>query len=488
MAWGHIKNMFFEAERQCFFRPLNGKRRELVAACIRTLYDRLHGPGADYSQALNRDALRDILIPAIQEHSSLLIPGEAGADDELGDIDSGDANLLAGALIRSFLKDGWLETFGDHVGLVTAYRFTRPGKLFAEALWSLSRLRTRSRQRNVRGCRNALEAARKNVDAYDLIDAYDYAEKVISDLSERVDYFLEMSRGLMSQATRTPWDEFMEFLDKFEKDFKKQMTADNVERHRQSIRDAINKLRSIDQDQFNSLEQQLADLASWANPDGEAISKLDWILERIEDMVEAACDTKFPELRRAMSAYVRHSASLSQQGMMLRSGQARYGFARAISEISERSPEEQTTLLSKLGDALAATGVRLLDPASFKIKTTSQRRKATAITVTPRVTRDSKLAAAITRAEAGAFALSNDEVVLAIRRELRLRNRPMRLSTLPLNSATEVLKAMQAVEAIRSLRVPDMRATKLKDRLMSPFYSSDDYQIETCDEPDNSSR
>src|SRR5574343_1608303 len=229
--------MFFEAERQNFFRPLNGKRRELVAACVRSLYERLHGPGADYSQNLNRDNLRDVLIPAIQEHSNEIV-GESNSDeDELGNIDSGDAQQLAGALIRTLLRDGWIETFGDRVGLVTAYRFTRPGKLFAEALWSLSRLRTRSRQRNVRGCRNALEAALKNVDAYDLVDAFDYAEKVISDLSEGVDYFQELVRRLMSEASNTPWDEFIEFLDRFEKEFKKQLTADNVDRHRQAILD-----------------------------------------------------------------------------------------------------------------------------------------------------------------------------------------------------------------------------------------------------------
>lgn len=144
--------MFFEAERQNFFRPLNGKRRELVAACLRSLYERLHGPGADYSQNLNRDSLRDVLMPAIREHAAEVIGDGLAEDDDLASIDSNDVQLLAGALIRSLLKDGWLESFGDRVGLVTAYRLTRAGKLFAEALWSLSRLRTRSRQRNVRGC------------------------------------------------------------------------------------------------------------------------------------------------------------------------------------------------------------------------------------------------------------------------------------------------------------------------------------------------
>jgi hypothetical protein len=44
--------VFYEAERQNFFRPLNGKRRELVVACLRSLFERLHGAGADYSHNL----------------------------------------------------------------------------------------------------------------------------------------------------------------------------------------------------------------------------------------------------------------------------------------------------------------------------------------------------------------------------------------------------------------------------------------------------
>ena len=479
--------MFFEAERQSFFRPLNGKRRELVAACLRSLYERLHGPGADYAQNLTRDSLRDLLMPVIHDHANEVVGEASHDDDELASIDSGDVQQIAGALIRTLLKDGWLETFGDRVGLVTAYRFTRPGKLFAEALWSLSRLRTRSRQRNVRGCRNALEAARKNVDAYDLVDAYDYAEKVISDLSEGVDYFQELVRRLMSEASRAPWEEFMEFLDRFEKDFKKQMTADNVERHRQAIREAVNRLRSVEQDKFQVLEQQLRDIASWANPDGHSDSTLDWMLERIEEMVEAACTTKHPELLKAMNIYVRRATSIVQQAMLLRGGQARHSYSRAIAEVASLDGPKQTALLLKIGEALASAEIRLLDPASFKLRSASHRRKALTVTIQPRVTRDSRLAAAMHRAEASAFALSNDDVLASIRRELRLRNRPIRLSTLPVATATDVLHAMQAIEAVRSSRDPSLTATKLPTKLTNEFYSADDFQIEFKNEPINPS-
>lgn len=480
--------MFFEAERQHFFRPLNGKRRELVAACLRSIYERLHGPGADYSQNLNRDSLRDVLMPVIQEHSSDVAMDASTGDDELGGIDSNDAQQLAGALIRALLKDGWLETFGDRVGLVTAYRFTRPGKLFAEALWSLSRLRTRSRQRNVRGCRNALVAALKNVDAYDLVDAYDYAEKVISDLSEGVDYFQELVRRLMAEASRTPWDEFMEFLDRFEKDFKKQMTADNVERHRQAIRESISRLRNIEDDKFRVLEQQLQDIASWANPEKHAESSFDWMIERIEEMVEAACNTKHPELIKAMNVYMRRATSIVQQALMLRGGQTHHSYTKAISMVAGMEGDKQTALLEKIGNAIAAAEMKLLDPAAFKLRSASQRRKALSVTAQPRVTRESRLAAAMHRAEASAFALSNDDVLAAMRSELRLRNRPVRLSTLPVKTATDVLQAMQAVEAVRASRDGSLKATKLPAKLYNEYYSANDYQIEFKNDPDHTTR
>lgn len=59
---------FFEAKREKFFRPLTSARRELVAACLHTLYERLHGPSADYAHNLNRDELKELLMPAVQAH------------------------------------------------------------------------------------------------------------------------------------------------------------------------------------------------------------------------------------------------------------------------------------------------------------------------------------------------------------------------------------------------------------------------------------
>jgi len=54
-------------------------------------------------------------------------------------------------------------------GLVTAYRFSRAGKLFAEALWVLERPRSRSRQRMCAAAAIHWRQSLRNNDAYDLV-------------------------------------------------------------------------------------------------------------------------------------------------------------------------------------------------------------------------------------------------------------------------------------------------------------------------------
>ncbi len=500
---------FYEAERQNFFRPLNGKRRELVVACLRTLFERMHGSGADYSQNLTRDDVRDILLPVVQRMSSVLAEAQARrphptpppkgggtnaslhdssnpeinvdssiSDDELETVSSDNPLELTGAVFRSLMRDGWLEMFGDRAGLVTAYRFSRAGKLFAEALWAYDRPRTRSRQRNVRSCRNALEATLRNQDAYDLVDAFDYAERVIGDLSEGVDYFQELVRHLMLEASHTPWDEFMEFLDRFEHEFKKQLTADSVDRHRQAIRETLGKLRSLPEEMQQSLNKQLDEIARWAQQERIGHSSYTWMLDRVEELVEAACTTKQPELIKAMNTYMRQATNLVQQAMMLRGGQTRHAYSRAISHVAQLQAIDQNEFLENLGEGISAAEIRLLDPASFKLRSASQRRKALTVTAQPKVSQEARLAAALQRAEAAGFAMSNEDVFKALQAELKLRGRPFTLSTLNIKTARDVLQAMQAVEAVRTSRDGTLQVRKLPTRMETEYYSGSDYQIE----------
>ena len=128
--------------------------------------------------------------------------------------------------------------------------------------------------------------------------------------------------------------------------------------------------------------------------------------------------------------------------------------------------------------AISASEIRILDPASFKLRSASQRRKALTVTAQPKVSQEARLAAALQRAEAAGFALSNEDVFKALQAELKLRGRPFLLSTMPLKTARDVLQAMQAVEAVRTARVNSLKVRKLPSKLLSDFYTGSDYQIE----------
>lgn len=450
----------------------------MVVDCLECIYDRLHGSNADYTQNLTREAVRNVITPVIQGVMSAELADEPQLADEVFPLDAADDQAVASSVIRMLVEDGWLETFADRAGLVIAFRFTRAGKLFAEALWAVDRPQSRARQRNMRSCRNALSATLENVDAYDLIDAYDYAAKVISDLSDSVTYFQDMVRRLMLEASANPWEDFLEFLDHFDKRLKIQFSADSVMLHRTAIRDTLHSLRHMEQAKFDAIEQKLHDVAEFAVAEKGAGAAFDWMLDRIEDSIDSACATKQPELIRAMNSYMGRAASIVHQAMVLRGSARRHAYSATISHVAALSGEKQTALLERLGQHVALTSVKLMDPASFKLREASQRRKALTVTAVPVSTYEGRLKAALERAEAGAFALSESEVKDAIVANLRLLNGAFRLSSLPMNTAVEVLHAMQAVESVRNAHTTNVRATKLDTKLITPFYQGNDYLIE----------
>jgi hypothetical protein len=483
--WGRILSklpVFFEAERQRFFRPLNGSRRELVAGCLRALYQRLHSPSADQHQNLTRDALRDLLLPVVRQYQAELDPASlaTGADvDELDSAGLDDPQQLTTVVVRVLLDDAWIETFPDRNGLVTAFRFTRAGKLFAEALWALDRP-SRSRQRNMRGCRNALEAALSDRgDAHDIVDAFEYAEKVLDDLSEGIDYFQELVRNLMQTASlHTQWDEFVEFLDRFQRDYAKQLTADNATLNRQAIRGKLEKLRSVAPAKLARMDAQLHDIAHWAVGEFNGPTLYDWMLGRIEDIVDAACESRQPGFLKAMETYLKRVNGLALQSMMLRAGQNRHAYLTAIQRVATGTRAEQDALLARIGEHLTAAEVRVLDPASFRLRSATQRRKAVTVSMQPRPGRDSKLRAAMTRAETEVFSIPNELIAERLREDLRLFRHPLKVSSMPTGTARELISAMQAVEAARNSAAGDLVARKLPTRLANTYYSGTDYEID----------
>jgi hypothetical protein len=82
------------------------------------------------------------------------------------------------------------------------------------------------------------------------------------------------------------------------------------------------------------------------------------------------------------------------------------------------------------------------------------------------------------RAEAEAFSLPNEELAEKLRGDLRMFQHPIRLSALSTATARDVIRALQAVEAVRNARGNDLIARKLPGRLDNDFYTGADYEID----------
>jgi len=140
-----MANVFFTGKREQFFRPLTHGDRECCAAVLRSLYDRVHGPNADYSEALTRELVVNIVFQVLAEpalRAAVFEPGQRVSAEE--------ERTYAGELVRKLKEHGWLEDYKDPIDLKPTLKMTRAGKEVAEVLSNLDNSRARTRQRNMR--------------------------------------------------------------------------------------------------------------------------------------------------------------------------------------------------------------------------------------------------------------------------------------------------------------------------------------------------
>ena len=159
-----MTNTFFTGKREQFFRPLTHGDRECCAAVLRSLYDRVQGPNADYSEALARD---------------LVLSDPDRSDPQGGRVRARAYRLRrgeradAGELLRKPKEHGWIEDYKDPIDLKPSLKMTRAGKEVSEVLSNLDNSRARTRQRNMRPAKKALAAFAASQDVDELPDGYE---------------------------------------------------------------------------------------------------------------------------------------------------------------------------------------------------------------------------------------------------------------------------------------------------------------------------
>lgn len=436
--------MFFTDDKSRLFSPLAGKFREQALGCLTTLYDRLHGPEADYEAHVSRDDVRDLFLQVIRKTPVL---GDAPEGDQEGH-DSRDEVTHANWMRRNLAECGWIEEVQDKGAMLTTYRFTRIGKLLAERIVEIASPGLRSRQRNVRSALRALASFAADGEPHDLIDALDFAKRVISDLSDEVADFYERRRRMMVEASSMAANSVLEdLLDYFEKRFRPdhaiRLQADSVERHRDRIRAVCSDIRAWSAVRFARADERLMTLHPALGEKGGSPTLR--LVDQVEQYVDAACTTKMPEFRAALNAYVNRSHTILRHAIAL-SLLGQRSVASLLKRFSRLDATAQDAVFESIAERLTPFSPQLPDPDRIRLRERVSHRMVMETTPEIEPTREELLEAALQHAEEEAFAVTLDGVLAHVVANLDGSER-ITTAMLPVTDAPSLLAQSHAIEA-----------------------------------------
>lgn len=372
--------MFFSPERQDFFKPLTSKYREQVVQCLCLLYGRLYGSNADYGHSLSREQVIEILEEALVRAPVLESSSEAAVDleepsaqpsaEEDGQQRFKSNREQATWILKQLLECGWLEKQVDPATLQSAYPFTRMGRLFTQPLVESDTASIRTRHRNTRNTLNALEAFLSRGEVHDLLDAFEYSERIVTDFTDIISELEERKRQLVrevesQQLVQQATDQFFEFMEKrFQPDVSVRLSADSVEKHRDQITKAVQRIRRQKKEFKQQTELQLRRLIPELAHPGQSVL---WaILDTIERRMGNAAEVMLPALRRALHSFTKRADIIIRQLSYL-SSQSNNDLVAVCQTLSRLPPEEAGQRLQAAAEKMAGVRVQLIDPAHIKL-------------------------------------------------------------------------------------------------------------------------
>ncbi len=372
--------MFFQHERQHFFTPLTGKYREVVVECVRLLYQRLYTDLRDYGHAMNREQLLDIFKEAISR--APLLDTEPHEDDGEAEGRFKSQRELANFIVNRLLEHGWLERQVDEASLQSTYGFSRLGRLFTQPFADSDSNRFRTRNRNTRNTRNSLQAFHDQAEVHDLLDAYEYSERIISDFTDVIAELEERKRQLVRevearQLVEQASDEFFDFMETvFKPDLEVRLSADSVEKYRDQISEIIGRIRrkrkygqgdieTANMDWRAVMELRLRKLLPQRVVQGQSL--LENLLQGIEARLKNACEVMLPALRRALNTFTQRADIIIRQlsYMHTQGGDDLVELCRGFAKLDAPAQDQ---LLKQQGVLLDGVRLGYLDPGQIQLR------------------------------------------------------------------------------------------------------------------------
>ncbi|OUS09535.1 flagellar protein FliT [Gammaproteobacteria bacterium 53_120_T64] len=364
--------MFFTDQRRHFFKPLTGKYREQLVQCLCLLYQRQYSSTADYGQALSREQILALLTESLARPVDQVFDDEpaTATGDELEPRFKNHREQANWAL-KQLVEGGWLERQVDAATLYSSFPFTRLGRVFAQALLEADSTQIRTRHRNTRNTLNALEALLSRGEVYDLLDAYEYSERIITDFTDVIAELDERKRELIrevesQQLVQQAAEQFFEFMEKrFQPDIAVRLSADSVEKHREDISRVVAKIRrkskGFKQEIERSLRRTVPGLC------GDEQSYLWFILDTIEQRMRNAADIMLPALRSALHGFTKRADIIIRQLSYMNSCHNNDLLA-VCAELADVSDDQYRQRMAGAADSMASFNLALIDPQQIKLQ------------------------------------------------------------------------------------------------------------------------
>jgi hypothetical protein len=364
--------MFFTNERLNFFKPLTSKYREQVVQCLSLLYERQYSSNADYGSSLSRNQLIEIFEEALARSSTHIFEDE----DDIQEQRFKSFREQAGWTLNQLVDAGWVEKQVDTATLQSTFPFSRMGRIFTLALVESDNTQIRTRHRNTRNTLNALEAFHSRGEIYDLLDAYEYSERIITDFTDIISELEERKRELVreveaKQLVQQATDHFFDFMEKrFKPDIAVRLSADSVEKHREDINESIKKIkrkkRNEKTEAEKSLRRTVPDLCS-----GDQ-SYLMHILDTIDQRMRNASEIMLPALRRSLHGFTRRADIIIRQISYMNSHNNN-DLVEICKELSDLSETQYRQRMKAASDLMATMRVQFVDPKQVRLNERKQK-------------------------------------------------------------------------------------------------------------------
>lgn len=443
--------MFFEQERSQFFRPLTSKYREQVVECMRELYKQLYSSSyagsTEYGQAMSREAIMGIFSEALTRAPIIQVEDEQLEAE--GDSRFKNHREQASWMLSVLVEHGWLEKQVDEATLQSSFSFTRWGRHFVEPFLEAQRGHNVARHRNTRNVRNALESFLEHGEVYDLLDAYEYSERIISDFTDVISELDERKRALVREMegqmlVQRASDQFFDFMEKrFQPDLAVRLSADNVEKYRDQISVLVDQIRTSPKSVKVMAEKRLRELLPEQVRDGESVL---WsVLDDIEHRMKSACEHILPLVRKALQNFTKRADIIIRQMSYLAS-QKNNDVVSVCKQLSDMPQREQNAQLDRVAELMAVPQLKFIDP--MQVRLAPPRRRLVIDTVVDEgletVDQDSRRELYVQQALDQAFFVNNNQVRRFMVEQFKQRNE-IYSNEIPVDNANDLLALAHVV-------------------------------------------